>query len=154
MVNLVIRLKGTINTKPKIRETLRLMNLTRTNHAILLPEDPSSVGMLKIVKDYVTWGPIDAKNLADAIRKRGQLTGGRPVTDAHVKAHSKYATIDEFAAAVIKGEIKYKELPEIKPILRLAPPVKGFVSVKRQYGNGGDLGPRKDEIITLLARML
>lgn len=154
MVNVVIRLRGTINTKPKIKKTLRLLNLGRTHHAAIIPATPITEGMLKVVKDYITWGEVDAKLLADMIRKRGQLTGHKPVTDEYVKSHSKYPNIEAFAEAVVKGEVNYTDLPDIKPILRLAPPRKGYRSLKRSFNDGGDLGYRGSKIAELLQRML
>jgi len=154
MVSVVIRLKGTISTKPKIKRTLELLNLQRTHHAAVLPENPVTEGMLRVVKDYVTWGEVDAKLLADIIRKRGELTGHKPVTDEYIKNHSKYKSVDEFASAISKGEAKYTDLPDIKPIIRLPPPKKGYRSLKRSFNDGGDLGYRGKEIATLIERML
>jgi large subunit ribosomal protein L30 len=50
--------------------------------------------------------------------------------------------------------VKYKDIPEIKPLFRLNPPKKGHRTVKRSFVNKGSLGYRKDAINTLIERML
>jgi len=57
----VVRVRGPINVKPKARETMRLLRLNRVNHCVMVPEDATHLGMLRQVKDYVTWGEADAE---------------------------------------------------------------------------------------------
>ena len=47
----VIRVRGEVNVKPKIRETMRLLRLNRVNHCVMVPEDATHLGMLRQVKD-------------------------------------------------------------------------------------------------------
>ena len=51
MVFAVVRIRGSINIKPDIKKTLQLLSLTRSNHCVLLEENPVNKGMLQIVKD-------------------------------------------------------------------------------------------------------
>ncbi|RLF30819.1 MAG: 50S ribosomal protein L30, partial [Thermoplasmata archaeon] len=48
----------------------------------------------------------------------------------------------------------YRELPDIKPVLRLNPPRKGYEGVKRSFMEGGALGYRGKEINKLIKRMI
>jgi large subunit ribosomal protein L30 len=110
--------------------------------------------MLQMVKDYATWGEAEAKTLAKVIKERGKLVGDIPITDAHIKASTTFATIADFAAAIVLGKAKYKELKEVKPLFRLHPAMGGIVSVKRSHKIGGDLGYRGPSINELVERMI
>ena len=151
---LIVRLRGDIKTHPDVRMTFDLLNLTRVNHCVVIPKNVNYVGMLQVIKDFATWGEADAKTLAKVITERGRLTGDRPVTDAHVKASTTFATINDFAAAIIQGKAKYQDLKEVKPLFRLHPPMGGIVSVKRSHKIGGDLGYRGEAINALVERMV
>ena len=133
MVYAVIRVRGTVNIKPSIRKTLELLNLTRVNHCVLVDENPSVKGMLQIAKDYVTWGEIDKDILVKLLQTRGRLAGDKPLTDDYVQSATSFKTVDAMAKAIFDQKFAYKELPEIKPIFRLNPPVKGYEGIKRSW---------------------
>jgi large subunit ribosomal protein L30 len=149
----IVRLRGTQNLNPKVRDTLKYLRLNRINHCVVLPNNATTVGMLKVAKDYVTWGEMDAETLAEAIRARGRLVGDQPITDAYVKKHTGAADINAWAAAIVAGKANYAELPEVKPLLRLHPARSGLEGIKRSVENGGALGYRGEEINTLIRRM-
>ncbi len=54
MTFLVIRVRSDRGVTKKIRDTMAMLNLTRVNHAVLIPQTASYEGMLQKVKDYVT----------------------------------------------------------------------------------------------------
>lgn len=148
-----VRLRGSVNIRGDIKDTMQMLRLTRANHLVLLPEDPSTLGMLRKAKDYITWGTIQPKVLADLLRTRGRLEGDKPLTDAHVKEKAGYATIDELAEAICSGKVQMGKIPGLKPVLRLPPPRKGYEGVKRSFVEGGALGNRGPQINELLQRM-
>ena len=150
----IVRLRGTINVPPKIKDTLRYLRLNQVNHAVVLPDDDTTRGMLQVAKDFVTWGEADAATVAEAIRTRGRLTGGRPVTDEHVKANTDFDGIDAMAAAIVAGDYQYKDLADDKPLFRLHPARKGLEGIKRSVQNGGALGYRGQGINELIGRMV
>lgn len=154
MAQLVIRLRGQINVNPKIKDTLKYLRLNRVNHAVVLPDNETTKGMLQVAKDYVTWGEVDAAALTAAIESRGRLVGDKPVTDAVVKAGTSYATIAEFAQAIVDGKAQYRDLADVKPLLRLHPAKKGLEGIKRSYQAGGALGYRGADINDLVGRMI
>jgi ribosomal protein L30/L7E len=39
----VVRVRGQINVKPKIKETMRLMRLNRVNHCVIIPESTCEI---------------------------------------------------------------------------------------------------------------
>lgn len=69
----VIRLKGLADTSPDVERALDLLRLRRRYTCIVIDERPSYMGMLNVVKDWVTWGEIDADTLAELLRRRGRL---------------------------------------------------------------------------------
>ncbi len=154
MAYAIIRLRGKLNIKPKIKDTLHYMRLNRVNHAVVLPENETTKGMLQVAKDYVTWGEINAEILTEAITNRGRLVGDKVITDAYINEHTDFSTIAEFAAAIVEGKVQYKELADVKPLLRLHPAKKGLEGIKRSYQAGGALGYRGTEINSLVGRMI
>jgi large subunit ribosomal protein L30 len=154
MAYTIIRLRGTQNLNPKTKDTLKYMRLNRVNHAVVLPESDTTKGMLQVAKDYVTWGEVDAKTLAQVIRTRGRLVGDNPITDAHVAKHTSFKTIDALAEAIVSGKAAYRDVPDVKPIFRLHPARHGLEGIKRSVQAGGALGYRGATINDLLGRML
>ncbi len=141
MAFLVIRVRSDRGVKPKIRDTMSMLNLTRVNHAVLIPDTPAYVGMLHKAKDYITWGEVDADTIATLISERGRLVGDKPVTDASVKTGSDYSTIKAVSKAIASG---------------VHPPrgPKGWGGIKRSFTVGGALGFRGEAITELAGRMM
>jgi large subunit ribosomal protein L30 len=154
MVYAVVRVRGTVNIKPDIKRTMQLLRLTRANHCVLLEENVVHKGMLQIVKDYTTWGEINKGTLTKLLSTRGKLSGDKPLTEEHLKNATSYPTFEKLSEAILENKVKYKEIPEVKPVFRLNPPRKGHRTVKRSFVNKGSLGYRKDEINKLIERML
>jgi large subunit ribosomal protein L30 len=154
MVYAVIRIRGTVNVKPNINKTLQLLNLTRSNHCILLNESKSTKGMLQIAKDYVTWGEIQKGTIERLLKERGRINGNKPLTDKHVQSATSYKNINELSEAVFNEKIRINEIPDLKKVFRLHPPRKGLEGIKRSYANKGALGYRGKSIENLLKRMM
>ncbi|MBA3043985.1 50S ribosomal protein L30 [archaeon] len=149
----VIMIRGGININRGIKDTLKMLNLTKVNHCVFIPETKEYKGMLQKVKDYVTWGEIDSDTLTEMIKERGRLKGDKPVTDKYIEENG-YISIKKFVDSVIEGEVKYSFLKDVKPVIRLHPPRKGLEGIKRSYAIGGALGYRGKEINELLRRMI
>ncbi len=165
----VIRLKGLADTSPEVERTLDILRLRRRYACVVIDERPAYLGMLKTIKDWITWGEVDADTLTELLRKRGRLVGDKPLTDDWVKRYG-WSSIDEFALAYITGEVnqlacpndkpwpkvnnKVLCIPGLKPFFRLHPPSGGFRGIKRGYNEGGDLGYRGIAINELILRML
>jgi len=154
MTYAAVRIRGIVNIKPDIKKTMNLLNLTRTNHCVLIEEKPSTKGMLQIAKDYITWGEINKDILTKLITTRGRIEGDKNLTDDYIKSATSYNTLDKLAQAIADNKFRYKEIPNIKPVLRLNPPKKGYSSVKRSFTNKGSLGYRGKEINKLIERMI
>ncbi len=132
-VILAVRIKGLVGMDPDVRKTLESLGLERAYTAGLLPDNPSTLGMLKKVSRYLTWGRPSKQTLATFFSKAGQ-----PADDQYVEE-------------ILRGE---KALDRTV-IIRLHPPKKGFKrSVKRAYRSGGEYGDRGEEINQLVRKML
>ncbi|MBN2735289.1 MAG: 50S ribosomal protein L30 [Methanomicrobiaceae archaeon] len=149
----VVQVRGVVNTRKEIKDTLKMLRLHHINHCVLIPETPAYMGMIRKVKDYVAYGEVDSEVLSTILETRGRLTANEKLTDEYVKENSQYADIKTFAEAICAGEAQITDIPGLKPVLRLHPPRKGYKSIKRTYQQGGALGNYGSEINSLLYRM-
>jgi large subunit ribosomal protein L30 len=149
----IIRLKGGVNTRPEIKDTLKMLRLNQINHAVVVEDTPNYRGMIKVVKDYVAFGTIDAPTLATILENRGKLVGGDRLTDEYVAKNSAYKTVADFAAAVVDGKAKLSDMPGLNPVFRMHPPRKGHAGIKRTFQQGGALGNYGEEISALVEKM-
>ena len=122
----VVRIRGSVKLKKEIKDTLNMLRLYRQNYCVILPATTSTLGMVKKVASYVTWGEIDDETLVLLKEKR------------EVKTKDK------------KGK------KTTKKFFRLQPPKKGFgrKGIKLPFKVGGALGYRGDKINDLLKRMI
>ena len=148
----VVRVRGSINVKPKIKETMKLMRLNRVNHCVIVPENETYGGMLKIIKDYVTWGEIDVETTELMLESSGKTSGNAIFTKKELK-DSSFKTIKALAKNLSEGKVVMRDVPKLKPLFRLHPPRKGYEGVKRSFKEGGALGYRGEKINQLIRRM-
>jgi len=151
----IIRIRGTADVPPDVKATLRMLRLTRKFTAVIYPKDPTIDGMLKVVKDWVTWGEIDRETLKELILKRGRLIGNKPITEESIKEVTGMS-VDELVDALLAGKVKWHKLDsKVKPVFRLHPPRGGFKrSIKKPVKAGGELGYRGTDINSLIRRMI
>ncbi len=151
----IIRLRGTADVHPDVKATLRMLRLTRKFTAVLYPKNETIDGMLKVVKDWVTWGEVDEETLKQLILKRGRLPGNKPITEEKVKEIFGMS-VDELVKALIEGKILWHKLDgKVKPVFRLHPPKGGFKrTIRKPIRAGGELGYRGKEINDLLRKMI
>lgn len=149
----VIRIRGTVNVRKDLKDTLKMLRLDATNNCVLLPEVENYKGMLQKVRSLVTWGEIDKETLVAMLKKRMRISSEKKVDEKILKQATGFDSFEKFAEALIAGKIKIKDFDQIKKVFRLTPPSKGFKSVKDFYP-AGDLGHRGKEINELLERMI
>ena len=148
----VVRVRGSINVKPKIKETMKLMRLNRVNHCVIVPENETYDGMLKIIKDYVTWGEVDIETTELMLESSGKTSGNAIFTKKELK-DSSFKTMKALAKNLSEGKVVMRDVPKLKPLFRLHPPRKGYEGVKRSFKEGGALGYRGEKINQLIRRM-
>lgn len=154
MAYAVIRVRGHAGVNQDIEDTMRILNLMRINHCVVVPETEIVRGMLNKIKDYVTWGEVSVETLAKMVKFRGRLRGDLPIDDAYIKENSKFTSIISLSKVVAKDEFRYSDLREVKPVFRLSPPRKGYEGNKKSFQNGGALGYRGEKINELVGKML
>lgn len=154
MAYAVVRIRGSVNVRGEIKDTMKMLGLTRANHCVVIPETDSYRGMLQKVKDYVTWGEIDESVMARLLYLRGKLAGGKPISETFVRENTEYESIEELARAVAKDQATLNNIDGLKPVFRLHPPIGGYRTIKRAYNVGGSLGCRGKHINALLEKMI
>jgi large subunit ribosomal protein L30 len=137
-----IRIRGSVNLKKDIEDTLVMLRMNRKMHCVILKESDCTKGMLNKVRNWITWGEIDDDNLKLLIKKRGRKLADKRLTEKDA----------EEVFNKIKESQKIPE--EIKPVFRLTPPSKGFKNSIKQHYPKGELGYRRKEINELLKRMI
>jgi large subunit ribosomal protein L30 len=150
----VIRVRGRPDVNVDVRRTMELLNLTRVNHCVIVPEDDVTKGMLQKAKDYITWGEVSPDTVEAMIRIRGRLAGDEQISDEYLAANTGFASVAAMASAIADGSYRMKDVEGAKAVFRLHPPEKGYEGIKRSYRNGGALGYRGDAVNELIARML
>jgi len=153
---LAIRLKGSFGTPWPIQTTLETLRLKSKFNAVLLENNHSTVGMLRMVKDYVTWGEAGTDDIATVLRERGELSGGAEMTDEAIRERFGEASIQDLASALTEGRINLRDLRQkgLNPVFRFHSPSGGFEgSGKRPFGSRGELGRRTVPMSTLLMHM-
>lgn len=125
----VIRIRGGGNTKRDVEDGLKMLKLNKKHSCILVPETKQYEGMIKKLKNWVTWGEISEEMLGKLLHKRGEI--GK-----------------KEAKEIIKGERK------LKKSFKLSPPSKGFKGSIKQHYPKGALGNRGEKINELLKRMI
>ena len=136
----VILVRGMVSMTKSMKDTLEMLRLTHKNYCVIVDNNPATLGMIKKVKDFVTWGEISEDTFKELVDKRGLLYQGR-TTDS--KQLYDYKTLE------VNGK-KYK------PYFRLNPPTKGFgrKGIKVAFRASGGLGYRADKINDLIKRMV
>jgi len=150
----VVRVRGVGDASPQIEKTLENLHLNRNCHITLLDNRPSFLGMLKKVRNFVTWGEIAKENILLLLRKRGRLLGDKKLDDMYAQK-AGYKTLEDLAEAVYKLEVEFQHLPDMKPVFRAHPPKKGYKGkIKKSYNTGGVTGYRGEAINKLVENMI
>ena len=127
----VVRIRGRVNVRSDITETLDRLNLKRVSNCVVLNVTDSYHGMLLKVSNYVAFGEIDEPTLSKLLEK-----------------HADGIEAKELMSG--KGFDKLKEqLP-----FRLHPPRHGYKSTKLNVKQGGSLGYAGPGINKLIQRMV
>jgi large subunit ribosomal protein L30 len=136
----IVLVRGVVGVAQPVKDTLSLLRLHKKNYCVVVDNNPVNIGMIKKVKDYVTWGEIDENTFKELVEKRGEEFKAR-LTDRK----EKYS----FKCLELNGK-KYKLY------FRLNPPRKGFgrKGIKIPFKVGGALGNRAEKINDLIKRML
>ena len=153
MALIVLRVRGEINIPHWAEKTMQLLNLDRRYRATIVKEDPSTIGMLKKVKNYVAWCKADKDIIKQMIEKRARKSARKMLKDADIKALG-FDSIDALADALASDKVKLSSLDGMKPWFALHPPRGGFKrSIKKMYNEKGITG-ENPELKDIIRRML
>ena len=137
----IVRVRGITGIKYPIEDTLNKLRLYRKNYCVVVPKNEVYIGMVKKVKDYVTWGEVSEETYKTLLDERKEAFKG--------------------SASDSKGKINYGKFldidgKKIKKFFRLNSPRKGYGrnGIKASFTDGGALGYRGDKINDLIMRMI
>jgi len=151
----IIRIRGQIGLKKEIKDTLNLLRLYNQQYCVVVNNSPEFVGMLKKVKDYVTWGEINEETFKELLKTRGRLSLKNKLTEEYLKGKLNLS-YDDFTKEFFAFKKSLKDIPGMKLFFKLRPPSRGYErkGIKTPFSLGGALGYRKDNVNDLIKRML
>lgn len=150
----VVRIRGTVSAQREARETLGLLHLSHTNHAVLIDSRAAYKGMLQRINSYVTYGEPTAETVSMMLQKRGLLAGDKKLTEEYL-IKIGYKSFSDLAEAIVNCKVQYGKLPDIQARFRLHPPSKGYKGkTKKGFKAGGEAGYRGEAINKLVQRMV
>lgn len=129
----IIRVRGKSNVRKEVEDTMKMLKLNKKNSCALVPENKNYEGMIKKIKDQITWGEISKDNIQKLLEKRRKMD----------KKEAKKMTKE-----LLDGKRK------LKKSFKLSPPSKGFKGSIKQHYPKGALGNREEKINDLLKRMI
>lgn len=139
----VLRVRGTSKLDGDVKDTLKILGLSKPHQCTFVPNTPSYVGMLKKAEGCLAWGEIKPDLLEKLIEKRGKS----------VDLKTKKVDAKTVAKKILEGKLKESG---VTPIFKLSPPKKGFArkGVLHGFNQGGELGYQKEKINELIERMI
>lgn len=157
MVYLVVRMKGTVNVPSWAQLTLENLHLDKKFRATLVPENKQTLGMLRKIKDIVSWTSVDEGFVKEFIEKKGRVSATRLIsassTDEKVETTPKL-NLNNIVSSILKNEEYLSKISGIKPWFALNPPKGGFKKKsKLQHSQNGILGENR-ELVDLVKRMM
>jgi large subunit ribosomal protein L30 len=135
-----IRIIGMNKMDSKIEDTLQRLRLRKKYTLVFIKETPDMLGMLEKIKNFIAYGKVEEKTIAEVIKARGKVLGD---TKAKVKDSEKIAK--EMIAGKNLEELK------IKPFFGMHP-ARGGIDTKHHYPKGV-IGKHED-ISKLIMKML
>lgn len=140
---LVVNMRGLVNTRATVRDTLRCLNLETRFRATVVPDNAVTRGMLFKAKEHLAWCEANPELTLKLLEKRARVEGKSPITNDVLKTLG-YRKLADLAKALSAGETTLNKIG-VKPSMALSPPRGGFKrSSKRMYSQGGILGHNPD----------
>ncbi len=67
----IILIRGLAKVNTDIKDTLFMLGLRKKHTCVIKEDTPSTMGMIKKAKDYITWGTVDDETLSLLEKKMG-----------------------------------------------------------------------------------
>ncbi len=145
----IVQLRGEVHMNQEVRDTLKMLNLGRVNHATFVPEEPTYTGMVTKVHDFVAHGTPSQEVVETLLARRAETADGQPVTDEWLAANTEHDSIEALAWALLSEETTLKDAG-LSPTLRLHPPRGGHKGIKQPVATGGQVGVHEKEALDRL----
>ena len=113
MSKIVVRVRSDVGVERSIKETLHMLNLTKVNHAVIIPDNPQYKGMRK-KPGLHHLGRCSSSTVESMLSTRGRMSGDKPLTDDIVAESSDYKNIKDLAKAIADGDATVKDVPGLK----------------------------------------
>lgn len=150
----VIRIRGETGIRPQAAKTAELLRLHRINHMVFIEDNKMNRGMLQVAKDYLTWGEVENDTVELVLKHRAQFKGHEYLDEEELKDSTGYENYKDLAGALQEGKLKFKDISNIVPVVRLNPPKGGYEAIRKPFNQGGSAGYRGKDINTLILKML
>ncbi len=109
MVYLVVRMKGTVNVPRWANLTLESLHLDKKFRATIIPENEQSLGMLRKIKEWVSWSSVDDSFVKEFIEKKGRVSASRLVNATTNAAAATTDAVDDRDKNNSGGNVGKKE---------------------------------------------
>jgi len=151
----IVRVRGQVCVNPDIRHTLHALRLYKKNYCVIVQNSQVFLGMIKKIRDYVTFGELDEGTFAILLKGRGRITSKKPLTAEYLKAKLN-TDFTRFAKDFFAFKRDLGDVPGLKHFFKLHPPKGGFErgGIKKAFAVGGALGYRGAAINALIQRMI
>jgi len=166
-------MKGTVNVPQWAHLTMENLHLNKKFRATIIPENDQTLGMLRKIKELVSWTSVDQDFIKEFLEKKGRISGSSKSSeksntkdnsnnkdnktggDNDIKNKDKSdIDIDKIATTISQNQTYLSKISGIKPWFALNPPRGGFKKKsKRSYSQDGILGENK-ELVSLVKRMM
>ncbi len=149
----MVNMRGLVNTRAPVSKTLEQLGLLRRFNATIVPKNNVYLGMLQAAKEHVAWCELDLKTAEDLLKNRFEFSGGKKVTEENLKG-SGFKSFSDLADSLVSGKTSLNDNLGFRQFFRLSPPRGGFKrSIRRQFGEGGILGPN-NELPAIVEKMI
>lgn len=152
---LVVNMRGLVNTRAPVRTTLEQLSLIRRFNATIVPNNEVYRGMLNLAKDHVAWCKVDKETVEALLKARAEVSDGKRFEELNLSRKAEFSSYSELAEAIASGRVRLDGTQGMRRFFRLNSPRGGFKrSIRRQYGEGGILGPNVELAKFVRERMI
>ena len=86
----IVRIRGNVKVKQVFLDTMQMLNIACKNNCAIVDNNPSIMGMIQKVKDFLTWGEIDDATLKLLEkRNKGKFYALHPPRGGYAKQGTK-----------------------------------------------------------------
>jgi len=157
----VVRIRGINAISPQPKKILQLLRLRQVHNGVFVRLNKATLTMLRLVENYITYGPPTLKSISDLIYKRGYgkvdkqripLTNNKIISDTLGK-HG-IICVEDLIHEIYTCGPNFKHAANFLWPFKLSSPNGGYVEKATHFTEGGDYGNREEEINKFIKRMV